>query len=345
MRSARGFTLIEFMIAMAVGLMLLAAVVSVFFGTKQTYRAQDVSGRMQESARFGLSSMELDLRTGGYRGCVGDNLALRASTFAATFNTVLNPAVYSDNYAVEVQGFEGTGGGWAPGLDPALAALNPPPDPRSDIVTVRSAQGAGIPVTLAMASKTDNVTVAAATGITAGTRVMISNCVKASVFTVSAVAGGVTLTHTTADNSTTNLRWAFGTDSFVMPIQTTTYYVGASPVASADPTGLSLYRVRGSNPPEEIVDGVDQMKILYGENLSGAATDGNVNAEHYVGAGTVASMPNVVSVKVSVLFRSYDAGASPVAQTYRFNGNQTTATDLRTRRAYLTTIGLRNRTK
>jgi type IV pilus assembly protein PilW len=345
MKSARGFSLIEFMIAMTVGLIMLAGIVSIFYSTKQTYLAQDSSGRMQENGRFSLISMERDVRAAGYRGCIGDHLALRQSVFSTTANTVINPALYSDNFTVEIQGFEGTGGGWSPALDPALAVLVPSPNPNSDILTVRAAVGAGVPVTTAMASKTDNVTVAAGSGIVIGNRVMVSNCVKAAVFTVSAVTGTGTLTHTATDNATTNLGWAFGTDSYVMPMQTTTYYVGASPAAAALPGGLSLYRVRGTNAPEELVDGVDQMKILYGESISGELVDGNVTAEHYVPASGVTAMANVVSAKVSMLMRSADAAAVPVAQAYRFGGNTVTAADLRMRRAYQTTIDLRNRTK
>ncbi|MGQ0620029.1 MAG: PilW family protein [Panacagrimonas sp.] len=47
-----GFSLVELMISMAIGLLVLAGVATVFLGSRQTYRTQDSMGQVQESGRF-----------------------------------------------------------------------------------------------------------------------------------------------------------------------------------------------------------------------------------------------------------------------------------------------------
>lgn len=47
-----GFSLVELMISMVIGLIVLACVASVFLGSRQTFRTQDSMGQIQESGRF-----------------------------------------------------------------------------------------------------------------------------------------------------------------------------------------------------------------------------------------------------------------------------------------------------
>lgn len=62
-----GFSLIELMIAMSLGLILIGGVISVFLASSQTYRLQDAMFRVQESGRFALDIMLRDLRDAGFQ--------------------------------------------------------------------------------------------------------------------------------------------------------------------------------------------------------------------------------------------------------------------------------------
>lgn len=62
---AKGFTLIEVMIAVALGLVLSVGVVSLFGTTSRTNKLQNGLARLQENGRFAASTMELDLRMAG----------------------------------------------------------------------------------------------------------------------------------------------------------------------------------------------------------------------------------------------------------------------------------------
>lgn len=62
-----GFSLVELMIAMLLGLVLIYGVINVFLSSSQTYRLQEAMFRVQESGRFALDIMARDLRDAGFQ--------------------------------------------------------------------------------------------------------------------------------------------------------------------------------------------------------------------------------------------------------------------------------------
>ena len=70
-RLNRGFSLVELLIAMALGLILTLGVLEVFLATKESFVLQQRSAAMQENARFLLSRMAQDIRQAGQLGCLG----------------------------------------------------------------------------------------------------------------------------------------------------------------------------------------------------------------------------------------------------------------------------------
>ncbi|MDO6452961.1 PilW family protein [Neptunomonas phycophila] len=72
-QSQAGFSLIELMVALVLGLVLMGAVVNSFLSSSQTYRVQEALSRSQESARFALEIIGQELRMAGFdnpRGAV-----------------------------------------------------------------------------------------------------------------------------------------------------------------------------------------------------------------------------------------------------------------------------------
>ena len=61
-RSSLGLSLIELMIAIALGLLIVAATLSIFSSNKQSYRATENLGRVQESGRTAFELMSRDIR-------------------------------------------------------------------------------------------------------------------------------------------------------------------------------------------------------------------------------------------------------------------------------------------
>ena len=104
------------------------------------------------------------------------------------------------------------------------------------------------------------------------------------------------------------------------------------PVATANLTAVGMFVTQA------LVEGIENMQILYGED-----TDADNTPDYYVDAATVVDMNNVVSVRVSLLVTSIDDNLIPQPRTYIYNGVSTTPIDRRIRKVFTSTIVLRNR--
>lgn len=67
----RGFSLVELMIAMVLGLVLMAGVIQIFLGSKQTYSVVSAQSHSIENGRFGLFFIARSLRHAGFWGAIG----------------------------------------------------------------------------------------------------------------------------------------------------------------------------------------------------------------------------------------------------------------------------------
>lgn len=331
--------MVELMVALTLGLIVTGAVIAMFIQSSQTYSTQNSYARLQENARFALSTMDRNIRMAGYRGCLGGKND--TSIPVAVTNTIVNPTSNLNAFGSGLQGYEATGSSaWSPALDTAISSASPAPSSGSDILTVRMGTGSGIPVSSAMANATVDIPVTATTGLAVGSNALVADCVASTVFQVTALNAGPTLSHTVSGstNTTANLGRAFGVDAVVMPISTITFYVGPS---SNAPTGTekSLWQmVDGTST--ELIDGVEDMQILYGED-----TNKDLAPDHYVTADNVVNMDNVIAIRLNFLLRTIEDNVATSTQKYTFNGvPNITPTDKRIRRAFNMTISLRNRT-
>ncbi|MEI8362190.1 MAG: PilW family protein [Betaproteobacteria bacterium] len=334
MKKQFGLSLVELMIAMAIGLVVSGAVMVLFLTNIKTNQTQDNMARLQENARFALIKMQTDIRQAGYRGCLGRKGAAPSSA-TTSVNNVITGFGYKDNLAMPVEGFYGEAA-WTPALDASISAVAPTPTVGSDVITVRMGVGTGVPLTAVMANGSANISIAANTdGLAVGDTALIADCVASTVFSVTTIAA-TSISHAVGSNATADLGRAFGTDAVVMPISTITYYVGAS----SDLTGgLSLWRKTNGNASEELADNVEKLKILYGED-----TNGDLSPDKYVTANNVTDMNDVVAVKLMLLTRTSDDNLSANGQSYTFNGAPAiTPTDKRIRRTFTLVTTIRNR--
>jgi type IV pilus assembly protein PilW len=321
-----GMTLIEIMIAMLIGVFLVGGILQVFINTKQSYRVVEGQSRLQENARFAIDLMTQDIRMAGFRGCNSQ------STLTNHLNT---PTSFLYNFNTSLQGFESTSAtAWTPAIDAAITS----PNGGSDVITIRKAEGQGNVVT-AHADGVADLTLANVTDLASGSVVVVSDCAAADAFQVTTspmpTAAPFVISHaatgTAPGNATQPLSQSFNGGQ-VYPINTISYYV-------RDNNGQpSLYRRVGASDAQELVEGIEQMQILYGED-----TNADKVPDYYVAANSVVNMANVVSVRISLLVRSMDDNLASQAQDYTYNGATTTPTDLRIRRVFNATIALRNR--
>lgn len=78
-RRQRGFGILEALLALALGVMLLAAAAQATVATQQTWRLQGAASRLQDDARLALHRLTQDIRMTGSFGC----LALEAIEFSS----------------------------------------------------------------------------------------------------------------------------------------------------------------------------------------------------------------------------------------------------------------------
>src|SRR5690554_2018743 len=64
-----GFSLVELLLALALGLVVVTGIVQLFVGNSQTYNILNGQARLQESARFALEFISQTARSAGYLGC------------------------------------------------------------------------------------------------------------------------------------------------------------------------------------------------------------------------------------------------------------------------------------
>lgn len=91
-RSA-GFSLIELMIGMTVGLFVSAAALSLFLSSSSTHRSVSQVANLLDSARTAISMIERDITLAGYWGLVGDTKIIWGRRGTAD---AINPAVNND---------------------------------------------------------------------------------------------------------------------------------------------------------------------------------------------------------------------------------------------------------
>ena len=71
-QSQQGFSLIELMVAMVIGLVLLGGVLGIFLSTQQTNRLQQAMSNVQENGRLAVELLARDIRESGQSICAGD---------------------------------------------------------------------------------------------------------------------------------------------------------------------------------------------------------------------------------------------------------------------------------
>ena len=109
---SKGFSLIELMVAMVVGLLLLVATGNMFLSNKRIYTEQEEMGRLQENARYAFNVMARDIRGAGFIGCNPTLNSLLDTTNDALFD-----------FQAGVEGWEFDAAGTAPGDDYTITSL------------------------------------------------------------------------------------------------------------------------------------------------------------------------------------------------------------------------------
>lgn len=359
----RGFSLVELLIAMTLGLVLISSMIAVFAGNKRSSELNSATANLQESARYALEQIARDARMAGYLGCltepasvnvIGDtapstNLLVTAATGSVVQSSqIWNPVMTGFTPPITNQAKPGTH---------ALLVQFAGPD------TTRLAQEMR---TSGQPSPSADLMTFDANGLAIDDLALISNCEFGSLFQVSNVVangGNAQISHAAASNSDTGaFDRAYGDaksigQTRIMKFNSNVYYIGANGQQNSSGQDLfSLYQQTlpydsTDNPPVELVTGVENFRVTYGvsDNVTGGV--------RFVTANSVLFNPaRVNSIRIGILMVSYDEVAEvDDTNTYVLSGSPITPAvgdpagvnthpvDRRIRLAFNTTIQLRNR--
>jgi len=309
----QGFTLVELMIAMVLGLLLMGGVIQMHTANRQTYRVSEGVSRVQENARYAMAMIQREVRMAGYFGCNSET----------DLEDILKPnTLFMTDFDTPIEGFEATSAtAWTPAIAAANLTLGTGSTDQvlggSDLLAIRRAGDTTMPVrnvpaaTSADLKTTQNLS---PPPLVPGDIIVVADCVKSTMVQVMGYtqANGNVVHNTGASVSPSNFRnplsthGPYGSDAEIMKYQSTVFFVGN------DANGeTSLHRKVNLQNSEVLVNGVENMQVLYGVD-----TDGDKVANRYVGADNINAVntvtpvipdwTNVVSVRVSLLLQSPD---------------------------------------
>ena len=339
MRRHAGFTIVELLVAMTLGLIVVGGAAAVLISSASIYRTSDGRAQIQESARFSLALMQEDVRMAGYMGCFNPFMFGRKATNLADSATALD-----GDYATGLSGFEAGAATWTPALDTSIGSIGSigshPPVAGNDVLVVRTPIGQSLPLSEAMNNTSEPIPLASVEGLVNGGLAVISDCSGANIFRVTSIPADKKVLHANSQNTDNKFTRAFSSfqHATVTPVATIIYFI--APAASGVAGERAMWRQVGKEAAEEVAEGVDSMQIEYGVD-----TDADMTPNLYVKADAVGVRP-VTAVKVSLLLKSADKRLLAKAATYTFEGKPpTTAADRRLYTPFTTTISMRNQVK
>jgi len=346
LRRAAGFTLVEFMISSALGLVIVAGVLALFIANRATYRQQEAWGQLQENARVVFELMSRDGRLAGFMGCAS------AQPFSALNATSDYTLAFSSGAIAD--GVNASGVTWSPALPSGYPTIYK----GTDTLNFRMALADSLVRITTHDISSATMTIDGGSGLHDGDIALAytQSCGRAAIFQVvstsaddpgSTSSGSDTVVHDTSagspGNATKCLVYSTAascpatgnfTDGWIGRLLTVSYYIAAGSTGRP-----SLYRREGSDTPMELIRNVDDLQVLYGVRESGSDY-----AARYMTAAAVASgdrWSDVVSLRVALTLESVDDHIVDTAQSYTLDG--VASSDHRLRRTFSSTIAIRNR--
>lgn len=138
-----GFTLIEMMVAMLLGLIVIGGVISVFLAGQQTYRTNEALGDVENGSRTAFELLARDIRDAGLSGCDNTNgrIANVVNNGASNWYSDWSNALHGYDDASQDPALSGITGTGAP--VPKTSSVHILSTATADVVVKKSASGGG----------------------------------------------------------------------------------------------------------------------------------------------------------------------------------------------------------
>ena len=311
-----GFTLVELMIGMLLGLLLIGGVVALFLQSSESFRVDENVARMQDQARFALDELARDAQMAGF-------IAEPVSSAAVTLDPSLAVAngcgpAGEDDWIIRLTD-AGTGeDNMLTGLDNATGAEAA--GAHECIDSAEFEEGSDVIAIKRMATR-----LLLPADLQAGRTYVQSNGTVGLLFKEPAVAPLVGV-------------------SSMREYRPRIYYIRNYGLVEGDGIPTLCRKQLGSGDPAPvetdcIAQGIEDLQIEYGLDL-----DGDGAANQYLAGPTLAEIQNIVSVHITLLARTLTADRGYTdARTYQVgNAPAYSPNDNFHRRIYSVTVAVHN---
>lgn len=289
-----GFTLIELMVAVTLGLLLTSAIASLFISSRQSYDQDEAVTRMQDELRYAMTQIVRDVEMAGYWDEVFDPGNVSADSGISTFTGC------GSSFAVNT-GFD----------QPLIIADN-----QDSVTSTFSCVGSGIQ------AKTDVLAI----------RRLAGNSVAGSTISTEAadlMAGKIYLESTDAVGVLKIIAAnAINTTRKYIQYTPSVYYIRAADTSTKTPTQLCRETLgqSGGNPAmtrQCFASGIENLQVEVGLD-----TDNDGVSNRFISAPTSDELKQATALRISLLAKSEEAVESYSNQKTYTLGNAPSASNL-----------------
>ncbi|MBL4773454.1 MAG: PilW family protein [Alcanivoracaceae bacterium] len=296
-----GFSLIELMVAVLIGITMLAALISLFTNFSSMNRAQNGLARIQENGRYVFLRMKKDLENVGFQPCstismdspvrIDRGFAMRPYiSFAILDNGLPATGVIDTQYLIQGHECDDTGIctpalGIFPGGDPYNKIPNSGITANSrahktDVLTVRYLTSNPVNVDDTVFPSThSSFTInqdpkSPPLSLESGDNILIANCINTLIVRARPGGGNNISVPSGGFIAGASVQWASretltSVYNFTKSFSTVSYYVGFKQHPDdANRVISSLYRIENGDDPQELIEGVERFDLRYGVQFS-----------------------------------------------------------------------------
>ena len=286
-QTQRGFSLIELMIAITIGLIILAALSALFISQINVRNELDKSNRMIDNGRYALEVLSENIRLAGYYDSYAPIGTASATPNPCTLTAITDATTNINVLLHHVRGYNAA---------TVSDAITSPP---CSLTSLKS----GSDILVLRRVGTTSILTTAKVATTA--YLQVSNCLTDVVPPSYKLALG-------SAGFTTLRKRNCSTASDLRPFVEQTYFVSPNNVAGdgiptlkrieLDPTGAFV-----TTP---LVEGIEYMQVEYGRDIDSVDTTPDGVANNYTDAPAAADWPNIVSIKIYIIARNIETTKS-----------------------------------
>lgn len=285
----KGFSLIELMIALVMGLFLIGGVISVFIGSSQSFSSNEALSRVQENGRFALEMISQELRSVGYKGeCYDEVIEIIDTT-----DTDYEDEAFDLNDPLK---------GWGDDTGEFFVGDLTNYETNTDLIIIKhAAVNSGVQLTSDVAQ--DDVNLSVDGNISGGAIIVLSNGLTCDIFqntasnaVVSRGTSGEIINNKAVASQAFSREFRSGDETTISLFTSKLFYVGSGLTASN--ALRSVTYSDGVANDEELVEGVSDLTISYavvsgaGPSLDYSNTAAQITASN--------DWDDVVAVRVTV---------------------------------------------